>query len=996
MRDAIRLVAERPVSALAVGLAFVLFGAVAFFRLKIELLPDLAVPLVRVVTEYPGIPAEETEQLVTIPLENALSSVKGLKAQESVSKEGFSCITLRFDWKTDPRTVAVDVREKIDSAFPYLPYGIRKPTVHSENLGSLPILTLAAFPKEGRSLTDISLLVRKDLASRLVRIGGVASVRVAGTRESEVLVEAERGRLEGAGLTASDLASILSASIFDLPVGTIETGGLEYLVKATTGADTVRAVSRLPIPSGTGALTVGDVARVELAPADRTSFFRLDGREAVGIFVSKMPDAGSLNTARAVIEELPALRERSFRDFELVLVADGTEEIASALEGLILSLSLGAAATFVVLLLSFRNLAAPLVVAATVPLCLASVFLFLYFAGLTLNIVSLTGIAVGIGMIVDPGIVVAENLLARGARTPREIAEATAEPAASIFASTATTVLVFLPVLFLPGMLGALFSELALTLVVLLAASFVLALFLTPALYALLLPKLAVSRSRTGRSRTFLAFRKYLLFSLRRPLLPLSILALAVLAGAAAFTGLPRRIVPERDPGMVEATAVFPPGTGLETASEESGEISRRLLELPCVKRVFSEGGFDAKSARDAAESGRNSRTARFVILLREDAAASVPLVSGIFAAAGSLRFAVSLPRDTIGRLLGTGEEIRFRIEGGDRAGLLERAEALAGRLEEKGLVATSSRDTARELPRLLFAADDAALARAGVSPREVLDALEASVRGRIAARLPRGEEESEIRVRLRREETSGEAALGEIRVAAGTGGEGGRIAIKELGRFERGHSHPELHRADRKTSIDLVFTPLAGRAKDLETALAAEPGGRLLSLAATEEGGRHAGLVFLVAVLLMYLILGAQFESFAVPLLLLVSFPLSTAGSFLALGAYGYSLNLNSVLGVLILLGTTINSSILLTDAYGRGGAGRIVRASLSRLASLGATVNTTLTALVPMLVFTRGDNALQSNTAVALAGGLSLGTVAVLLVYPCVYHLFRRRFPP
>jgi len=145
--------------------------------------------------------------------------------------------------------------------------------------------------------------------------------------------------------------------------------------------------------------------------------------------------------------------------------------------------------------------------------------------------------------------------------------------------------------------------------------------------------------------------------------------------------------------------------------------------------------------------------------------------------------------------------------------------------------------------------------------------------------------------------------------------------------------------------------------------------------------------------VLLMYLVLGAQFESFAVPLLLLLAFPLSTAGSFLGLAAYGYSLNLNSVLGILILLGTTINSTILLTDAYGKGGAGRIVRASLARLAPLGATVNTTLTALLPMLVFTRGENALQSNTAVALAGGLSLGTVTILLVYPCVYHLFGRR---
>lgn len=992
MKDAVKVLAEHPISALMVSLAILLFGAVAFFRLNIELLPQLKIPLVRVVTEYPGIPAEDVEQLVTIPLENALSSVKGLKGMETVSKEGISSLALRFDWKAELRTLAVDVREKIDSAYPYLPYGIKKPTVHTENLASLPILTLAAFPKESRTLGDISPLVRKDLASRLARIQGVATVRVSGIQDREVLVEVDRGRLEAAKLGVKDVVSVLSSMIFDLPVGMIKEGDKEYLVKATTGVETIQAIEKLPVSVGKGAFTIGDLASTELRPIDPTSFFRIDGKEAVGVFISKMPDAGSLNTARAVLEELPALQELFGRDFELRLVADGTEEIASSLDGLLLSLALGAAATFGVLLLSFRNLLAPLIVSAVVPLCLASVFLFLYFAGLTLNIVSLTGIAVGIGMIVDNSIVVMENLLKRRARSPEEIGRAAAEPAASVFASTATTVLVFLPVLFIPGMLGALFSELALTLAVLLVSSFALALTLTPALYALFLPKFAsaFSLTPTRRTRPFLFYRKYLLFSFRRPWIPFTILAVTVVAGLASFSALPKRISPARDPGRIEVLAMFPPGTSIETSSRESGTLSRRLLELPCVGRVFVEGGFNGKSPRDAGESGKNAWTARFVILLREDLGKSRGPISEVFALTAFLRYSLSLPSDTISRLLGAEEESRFRLEGEDRVRLLDRAGTLAADLRAKGLLFSSSQDTAKELPRLLFTADDKALAQAGLEPRTILETLDTSVRGSVAAKLPWGEEEIDVRVRLRKEDTDGETKLAAIKTRASSG----QIEIKSLGRFEAGWSYPELHRADRKTTVDLFLTPLPGKGKDLAAALAEGSDGRLLARTDIEEAEQHAGLVFLIALLLMYLILGAQFESFAVPLLLLLAFPLSTAGSFFLLQVYGYSLNLNSLLGVLILLGTTITSTIILTDAFGKGGAAAIVRASLSRLGPLGATVNTTIVDLLPMLVFTQGENALQSNTAVALVGGLSLGTAAVLLVYPLVFHLFRRSF--
>jgi HAE1 family hydrophobic/amphiphilic exporter-1 len=986
--------ARRPVSVLMAACGVLLFGVVAFFRLKIELLPSLRVPVVRVITEYPGIPAEEVEQLVTVPLENSLSSVPGLKGMEAVTKEEISAVSLRFGWKADMRTLAAAVREKIDSAYPYLPGGVRRPLVYTEDLNDDTVLTLAVFPREGKTLGDISILVRKELTARLARAAGVSRVRTEGTEELEILVEAEGRKLAAAGLSPEKAAGILAASIFDRPVGSVVEGGREYLVKAAAGTAasgtvSIESIRDLPLRSGPGGgvLRISDVAEVRLFPKEGGAFFQADGREGIGVYIGKQPDAGSLNTARAVLKEIEAARIHFERDFVIEVADDPTEEISASLRALLFAILCGTAAAFIVLILAFRQARAPLIVTAAIPLCIASVFLFMFFASMTLNIMSLSGLALGTGMIVDTGIVTLENLLRRSPHSPGEIAAAAAETASSTFASTITTVLIFLPVVFIPGVLGALFSELALTVSFLLVSSFVLSLTLTPALYALLLPR---DVSGGGSSAVRRLYRRYLFTAFRRPWIPLLIFLLLAAGGVLSFAALPKRVMPRRDPDRLLLTVFLPPGTPVPEASRESAVLSRGLLAVPGVSRVLLGAGAGRRSLRDRGEAGRNSWTLRFVLFTEK--ASSAPAgreIEKFLRDIPGLRYSLSIPQDTTSRILGAEEGFRYRLSGETRASLSLRAEALLRRLRDGGLIEGPGPDSTAGLKRILFRTDDPALALQGISPRGILGALESAVRGTVPTRVPCGEEDLDIRLRLRRDETDRAEKLSRILVP----GLGGYIEAGRLGSFEEETSAAELFRSDRKPSLALGLLPAPGRERDLERVLIEGREGILISRSGLTESGKDAGAVFLLAAVLMYLLLGAQFESFRIPFLLLLSFPLSVTGSFLLLLLFGYSLNLNSFLGILILLGTTINTPILLTGAYGGGGTLRIIRASEARLKPLCAAAGTTLAAVLPVLLNTGGENVLQSNTAAALAGGLSTGTAAVLLVYPVLYRLLTRR---
>jgi HAE1 family hydrophobic/amphiphilic exporter-1 len=1037
----------RPFTTLTLALAILLLGAVSFFYLRVEYMPTLHIPVVHVVTEYPGFPAAEVERLVTIPLENGLSAVQGLQGMESITKDEVSTISLRFDWKVDLRTVTVDIREKIDSTYPYLPFGIQKPLVFTEDLNADPILVLSVVPGAARSIREITPLVRKELASRLLRIEGVSSVRIVGTAEPEVLVEGKRDFIQAGTITLAELAETIQNNVFQSSLGTLTEGDREFLVEADTGVDSLEGLENLPLrrstavgrgapgnqsvsgpgssaesgsvmirksPGEGSAERIGDVARVTLREKERTSFFHWNGKEGIGIFIHKMPDASTLRTARKVMDSLPELNSLFQREFRIQVVENPTRRIVASFENLLGSLGMGVLAVFLVLFLTFRNLTYPLIISFSIPLSTLGVFFYMYLAQIGLNTVSLSGIALGVGMIVDNSIVILENLHRRRAAETGEVCISVVEVFPSLFSSTLTTVLVFLPIALIPGVLGALFQEQAFTISCLLAISLVSALFFTPTLYLVFRPR-KIKENRSFKEEavpsrtTILPYRSYLLYTFRHPAFPLCVTFLLVGVGCIMFTLLPRRMLPEEIPDTLLLTLSYPAGTSLEKSSRETEALEKRILPLPGVTGICSEGGYEARSLKDRGTSERNSWTVRSRVGIDGSEFQRVKgTIESLLAGLPGVEYRVEIPSDGSSRLLGSTDTIRLRVLGPEREGILSRMENLFHETGVPSLAVSAVADTRKTLPQKTLEVQEDLATFHGITPRYILDTLGLALRGTIVSTLPLQGEDVDIRIRLGRVEGAPEVSLAEGKSRALKEslevGEvplpltGGMIQAGWMGTLRSGFTYPELHRTDRKPSVTWTFHPKEGKREALETLLeslarnfSASNAGItpiLLSRSALEEQGIHVVQVFATALLLMYLVLGAQFESFLTPLLLLISFPLSASGSFLCLYLVGYSLNLNSFLGILVLFGTIINGTILLTSAYRLSGGGGILKETVAHLKPLLATVNTTLVAMTPLIL--SGGGSLQAHTAVALGGGLGLGTLGIVAVYPGLYRIF------
>ena len=1081
---------RRPFTTLTVALAIFILGTVSVLSLRMEYLPTLHIPVVHVVTEYKGFPAGEVERLVTIPLENGLSAVKGVRRMESITKEGISTIILQFDWKVDLRRVTVDVREKIDSTYPYLPYGIQKPLVYTEDLNATPILVLSVLPLSGRTLQDITPLVRKELSSRLLRIKGVSSLRMVGTSELEVLVEGKSGPVRAGIVSLPELAETIETSVFQASLGTLTEGEREFLVEADTGVDSIEALANIPLrarngadPTGSrlgayggsasgsdarlgrarldpsfssipgtgsparahspgvgggigsgggsgGAQTLKDVAEISLREKEKTSFFHWNGEEGIGIFLFRMPDASSLRTAQEVIDTLPYLNTLFQREFRLEVIQNPTLRIESAFRSLIGSIGMGVLAVFLVLSFTFKDLQSPLIISFSIPLSTLGVFFYLYLSRMSLNTVSLAGIALGVGMIVDNSIVVLENLHRRTALKPdsaslqpghvaiqsdritirpSEICEAVVEVLPSLFSSTLTTVLVFLPIVLIPGVLGALFQELAFTISSLIVLSLGISLFFTPVLYLLFAHRRnrhKVPRAGRNRSAPVTSFyRSYLLFTFRYPAIPVFTGLLFVGAGCIAYFLIPKHVLPEETPESLILTVRYPAGTSLDRTSREALALEKRILPLRGVKGVFAEAGYEARSLQDRGAPDRNSWTVRLTVEIAGKEALRIRSeLDNLLAEIGGIEYRIERPADGTSRLLGATDAIRLRIQGPDREELITLMETLFHQAGIRPLLSSSDSDTRKMLPQKTFHVEEDLATYHGITPQYILDALTLSVRGTVVSTLPIRGEDVEIRLRLRRENPPENESVSLSKLPLPI--EGGVIQAGTVGTLTDSLTYPSLHRVDRKPSVTATFYPREGKKETLETLLETFsqrlPGtadgihATLLSHSALKEQNHHILQVFAIALLLMYLVLGAQFESFGIPLLLLVSFPLSVSGSFLCLYLFGFSLNLNSFLGILVLLGTIINGTILLTSAYQRKdensmmGEG-VLEETVKHTRPLLATTHTTLVAMLPLLLAGRGS--MQTHTAVALGGGLGMGTLLILAVYPGLYRLIYRR---
>ncbi len=1047
---------RRPVAVWMLFLAIVLLGGISYVRLPVDLLPDVSYPRLVVYAAYPEVAPAEVERRITEPVEAAVAAVPGVERITSTSRYGVSLVTLRFAWGTDMDFAVLGVRERLDNARGTLPQTVARPTILRVDPQSAPVMTLSV--SGGENLWRTKELAETVFRRRLEQLDGVAQAAVAGGLDREIRVEVEPRLLESYDLTLEEIAEALDRANVSAPGGTILQGRYRYPLRTLGEFRTVEEIgdviiTRQPVEDGLGTRVVRlrDVGRVVDGFADQEAITRYEGVESVGLLVFKEAGANTVAVAREVRAVLADFAEE-FPEVRVDVADDQAGFIADSISNVVQALVFGGLLAFLVLFLFLRDTRYPVAIAIAIPISVVGTFALMDAAGVSLNIMSLGGLALGVGMLVDNSIVVLENIFRHREELGKDAVEAAAagaeEVRSAITASTLTTISVFGPVIYVEGVAGALFEDLSLAVAFSLLASLLVALTLLPSLAArfggtdadvdeggvdaaegpgriarlfLTVRTLAVDLIRfwlsgvgtvigratapllvafdTALSRFAAVYHEALGWSLDRPGRVLAGSAVALAVTVAAGATLPRDLLPEVDQGAFSITLRLAEGTSLETTDAAARTVEAAALDDPEVEAVFTSVGRDVRAyAEDEAAAGLH--TATFQVRTRSGAPTE-PVAGRMRSLAARFptgALSVETGQATaLGAMLGGAEaDVAVRVRGED----LDAAYAVAQRIVDRVAAVPALRNvrigTERGQPQIEIEVDRGACARYGVEPRIVAETIERAMRGRVATEFVDFDRKIDVVVRFPEERRYARSTLDELRIEG--------VPLRELVTIRDAVGPAEVHREDQGRVIpvyaDVVEGGLDAALGQIESALAGvepAPGVRWEVGGENEEmrrSFRDLAFAFGLALILVYMILAAQFESFVHPVTILVAVPLALVGALGALVLTGQGLNTMSLIGAVILVGIVVNDAIVKVDfinqarRQGRGLRDAILEAGRVRLRPILMTTVTTVLGLFPMALGIGRGSDLRAPLAIAVIGGLVVATALTLIVVPVVYQ--------
>lgn len=1042
MKNLIRFCVSRPVTVIMAMAVLVLGGGFSLSVLPLDRLPDFSYPRVTVEALYPGMGAADVRSIVTIPLEDALSAVKGLQRLRSISRDGASVVVLDFRWGTDPNGASVLVREAIDAVYPNLPEGAKKPMVVPGDPNQEPHSILSVFSPAGDGVFARNL-AEYELRARLRRIDGVGTVILVGGETPEARITLDIPRALSGGLSPGDLARYLTAETADIPAGNAREGDMELVVVSSGRPQSVGELSQILVPAGSGLVRISELAELREGRARRKSVFLCDNREQVALEIYRRPGADPVKLSRDVKMVLEEAKAAFSRDLEIGLAYDSSGAVLEGVKNLGFSAVLGTAAVFGVLAFFIRQVRYRVLAALSIPLSAAAALAALALTGRSLNQMSLGGIALGIGLVSDTAVIVLDILHRNFSDRPRRprpeaVGAGVAAVSGSSFASTVTTAVVFIPIVFLPGPLGALFGDLSVSLVSSITAGWVFAQFALPALFTLfysgntprafkltrrlrypgacsvearkISPAPGISRNLPGQ------YRRLLGSGLRRPRRVLLIaLSLSLAGGAVLFTRPAAFVFPD-EAGEVEVSLVFPAGTDLEAAGDCGVLLSRALSELPPVGKIFGRAGAEEEDLGRRADTDYRKEELRLRCVLRKGAepvkamAEIQKLLEGPLLTQfppGTAGIA-AYPQDKTERLLGLSPGHTLAVRGKDREETALRAREAAERVKALAGPASVSLRPSGARPELRIYPDREAAAHLGISVTGMAEMVHAATEGLVAARLEIEGRPLDIRVSgdLRRDFLRPEALVEAIPLGAG---EGGPVFLGALGRVEQAEAEAALARLDRGDVVYLDILPLPGAETGLSPV--SEELNKIPGISRADESAfsryRTSLVITLFLVLiLLYMTMAAQFESFILPGILMLTIPFSLAGAGPALLFAGAGLDSGSILGLVVLFGLVVNNGILLyetaVEKINRGfpPAAAVYSGAVERFRPVLATTLTTLFALLPLVVSPLGSS--QHSMAAAMLGGIGASTLLTLFALPPIFIPFlkagegpRERFP-
>ncbi len=998
---------SRPVTFLMLYVAVIGVGLVSIFNLNIDMYPDMDFPTVTVVTTYEGVSPEDVETLITRPLEEAVASVEDVDEVTSSSREGMSVVMVQFKWGKDMDIASLDVREAVDFIKPFLPEDADDPFIFKFSTESMPILFLGVGGDY--TLSELRKIAQDQIEPRVERIQGVASVYTQGGREREIHVYADDEKLKAYGLSLERLVGALAMENVRVPGGRIEQGRSDFLVRTTGEFQSVGEINDVVVSRMEGSpVYLKDVALVEDSFADRAEEIRLGGRPGVLLFVQKQSTANTVEVADRVLEELPRIEEAL--DVKFVKVMDSAEYIKKSV-GNLRSVGLqGAILAVIVLFIFLRNVPSTLIIATSIPVSLIATFIMMRFANVTLNMISMGGLALGIGMLVDSSIVVLENIFRQREKglTRREAAvHGTGEVAAAITASVLTTVAVFLPVVFVPGIAGILFRDMAITVVFALLCSLFVALTLIP----LLASKFLSVKRKAGRDKTAAAlggtYEKILRWSLRHRKITLLIALLIFIFSISLMRFVGVEFTPASESGEFQITVEMPVGTRLDV-TQQAVEAVENLIEreVPETETMFARVG--QGTGFGAIFGGTGSHMGRVwfrVISLgdrdRSDEDIRLDLTEPLKRVPGAQAY---FEADAFSQMMFGGARLAVEIYGYDLADARGVARDVKRILE--GIYGTTDVRISRQegKPESHIIIDREKAAHYGLSVRSIANAIQTAVMGSIAGQYREGGREYSIRVRLPDEKRKSLEDVMNVLIPTPAGDP---VPLASVARMDVAGGPVEIERKSQQRLVSVTGNLTGERdlgsvvsdLRDQLETLRVPPDFSAVVAGEAEDVAssfRWLGLALLGAILLVYMVMASQFESLRHPFIIMFSLPLSFIGVAWMLFLSGTTLSINSITGVIVLSGIVVNNAIILVDytnllrARGLPLEEAVVEAARTRRRPILMTAFTTMLAMTPMALGLGEGSELNSPLARAVIGGLATSTFLTLVIIPVVYMSF------
>ena len=986
----------------------VVFGFYSFQNLPLALMPSMEVPAAVVYATYPGAGPEDIEQQVTKKLEGAVAGLSGLDTLQSTSSENMAMLVIRFTNDTDMDQAMTDLRDKVAQVKSQLPDDASDPTVMSIDIDSMPVVSVAL---RGNDLASLQSIAEDEIQPALERLDGVASVDISGGYEQEIAVHTDASRLKGYNLTISSIGQQLGADNIAIPGGDLDNGSQTLAVRTDGEYSSIDDVKNalISLPAG-GTVRLSQIADVSMQPKDQDAISKVDGEECIILSVNKQSGSNTVQIAELAKAEFDSLL-KSNDSLQWNIVMDQSDYINMTVDNAIQNIWMGVLFAAIVLFLFLRDFGATMAVTIAMPCCILFTFLIMNVLGITLNMMSLGGITLGVGMIVDNSIVVLENIFtyrADGYDRMEACTKGTGEVIGAVIASTLTTVAVFLPIALSGGMAGMMFKEFCITIVALLLSSLIISVTLVPLLcYFLLGSTKQKSVKPQGSGATPITekplsrvYRSSLNFLITHRWAGIALTVVICIVSVLSVSQAGMELIPEMDEGQVSVTVSMPNGSTMEdTAAIEDRIAAIAVDTIPELEQIYYSTG---SSTSIMSSSSGASVTISLVDLDQRDRS-SADIAKQLRHDLQDIAGCELTVSTSSTMSMSTDSDISVELTGDDYDQLAETADDLANQISALPDAINVESSAGEQTPRVAVKINRENASRFGLNAATIGGLVRGELTGSTATTLRMNGEEYDVTVAGDEDVATSLDALRSMQIPTMTGG---TVPLSMVADVYTELSPQSIARKNQKETVTITGESESGDSNAIQAAVddivakyelpdGVEVGEGDTAASQIAETTGTLMLALAVAIMLVYFILATQFNSFSLPIAIMLILPIGLLGSMILLWPTGNHVSMVALLGVIILAGTVVNSSIVLIDytlqrrQRGEDKNTAILNACPRRVRPVLMTAMTTILGLVPMVCSSGEGSEMMKPMGVVMMTGMVISTIATLFITPVYYSL-------